>query len=92
LSDKTETPPVGKVFQYGQAGGGLLRKLHNGGLRTFGTDFGIELDLLAFGEGTEAFALDGGEVYKYISVACILGLNKSKPFGFVKPLNSTSTH
>jgi len=54
-------------------------------LRTFLTLSHGELNLLAFGQGLEAGALDGAEMCEHIRTTFLL--DETKTFSFVEPLN-----
>ena len=60
-------------------------------LKSLGTFFYLIGDRLTFGQGFETRALDGVEMYEHIIAALVLR-DKTKTFGFVKPLYSTCSH
>jgi hypothetical protein len=66
----------------------LLQRYDVLGLRTCLALGDGELDLLGFGKGLEAGALDGAEVRKHIRA--IFALDKAEALRFVKPLNRSS--
>ncbi len=60
-----------------------LEKGHVLGLRAFLALGHRELDFLAFGQGLETGALDGGEVNEYVRPLGLL--DEAKALGFVEP-------
>jgi hypothetical protein len=50
----------------------------------------FEGHLIAFGEGLESFAGNGGKMHEY--VFAVLPLDKTKPLAVVKPLHRTIFH
>ncbi len=60
-------------------------------LRSFRATFYFKVDLLTFGQGLEAGALDSAEMYENVCAAIVLR-NKTETFGFVKPLDCTCSH
>ena len=86
---ETKNPARGGVLY--QAISGSLLGNDVARLRAFGAVFDVKGDLLAFGQGLEAVALNGAEVNEYIRTAVILS-NETEAFGFVEPLYRTCSH
>jgi len=62
-----------------------------GRLQALGTFFYLIVNRLTFAQGFEARALDRVEMYEHIIAAIVL-CDKTKTFGFVKPLYCTCSH
>jgi len=62
-----------------------------GGVEPFWPFCDLEGDTLALRQGPKTFRLYGGVVHKNI-ITTPLRLNKTKPLGFIKPLNDTLAH
>jgi len=60
-------------------------------LETLGTLFYLKVDRLTFAQGFETRALNRIEMYEYI-LTTVRRSNKTKTFGFVKPLYCTCSH
>jgi hypothetical protein len=60
-------------------------------LETLGSFFYLIGDRLTFAQGFETRTLYRVEMNEYVITAAVLG-NKTKPFGFVKPLYCTCSH
>ena len=84
-------PRRGGVLRIGDLSDEVFLAGNVGSLQTLGTFFYLKVDRLTFGQGFETRALNCIEMYEYILTTVRRG-NKTKTFGFVKPLYCTCSH
>ena len=90
ISAKKE-PRLGGVLRIGSLSDGVFLCGNVGSLEALRAFFYLKGDRLTFAQGFETRALNRIEMYEYILTTVRRG-NKTKTFGFVKPLYCTCSH